>query len=201
MNEKEDRVRESEQPEDPKASHAKQWAFLRRTPSFLNWFESPKTLKIIRPYIKDGQVVVDMGCGWGFYTFLLADLVGPEGKVYSVELSEKCIQSIQKKANQRGYHHIEVHASSAADVGFINDRSVDFIFANGLLCSMENDRPLAVKEMERILKPGGHAYISLGAQPPFGLVDEAEWEEILSRFKVVQGGIYKELWALVSLKP
>ena len=42
--------------------------------------------------------------------------------------------------------------------------------------------------------------MGLGAAPPFGFVDQAEWEEILQRFKVEQGGSFKEKWAVVSLK-
>jgi len=188
------------EPKDQKGLHAKRWAFIRRTPSFMNWFESPGVFKIIRPYIKKGQVAADIGCGWGYYTFALATLVGNEGKVYSVELSEDCIQSIRKKAEKKGCRNIKAHSSTAADLNFIPDRSVDFVLANGLLCSMENDRALAVKEMKRILKPEGHIFISLGAAPPFGLVNKSEWKEILSGFKVEQGGAYKDLWALVSLQ-
>jgi ubiquinone/menaquinone biosynthesis C-methylase UbiE len=182
-----------------KSLHEKRWAFLRRTPSFFNWFEGPAIFKRIRPYVQKGQIAADIGSGWGYYTFGLADRVGPAGKVYSVELSEKCIQSIQKKALKGGYSNIEAHASSAADLGFMKDGSVDFIFANGLLCSMEGDRSSAVKEIKRILRPGGFAYISLGAKPPMGLVDEEEWKKILSGFKVVQGGAFQEMWAVVSL--
>ena len=183
---------------------AKRWAFLRRPPAFLDpimtKIESPKILRLISPYINIGQVVADLGCGWGYYTFALADLVGPKGKVYSVDLSNNCIQSIRNKADKDGYENIETFASTAAALSFIKGRSVDFVFANGLLCSMENNRESAVNEMKRILKLGGQAYISLGATPPFGLVNEAEWEQILKEFTIKEGGNYNELWAVVSLK-
>ncbi len=65
---------------------------------------------------------------------------------------------------------------------------------------MENDRGSAVREIRRILKPGGYAYISLGGKPPLGLVDEVEWKDILKGFYVKGGGSFRELWALVSLK-
>lgn len=193
-------TKESQQTEDNKGLHAKRWAFLRRTPSFFNWFEAPAVLKRIKPYIKEGQIVADIGCGWGYYTFLLTDLVGSQGRVYSIDLGEKCIQSIQKKAERKGLENIHGIAATAANLSSINDDSVDFVFANGLLCSMEYDRGMAVEEMKRILKPGGTAYVSLGAKPPYGLVDEAEWDAILSNFKVEQGGLYQELWAIVSLE-
>ena len=65
---------------------------------------------------------------------------------------------------------------------------------------MAHDRQLSVKEIKRILKAKGQAYLSLGAGPPFGFVDQAEWEQILKEFRVEQGGSFKEKWAVVSLK-
>ena len=65
---------------------------------------------------------------------------------------------------------------------------------------MANDRQLSVSEIKRILKPTGQAYLSLGAGPPFGYVDQAEWENILEGFKIEQGGSYKEKWAVASVK-
>ncbi len=65
---------------------------------------------------------------------------------------------------------------------------------------MAQDRQLSVKEIKRILKPKGQAYLSLGAGPPFGFVDQAEWENILEGFKIEKGGSYKEKWAVVSVK-
>jgi SAM-dependent methyltransferase len=64
---------------------------------------------------------------------------------------------------------------------------------------MAADRQLSVSEIKRILKPGGKAYLSLGARPPFGFVGEAEWGKILEEFRVEQGGSYHEKWAVVSL--
>ncbi len=65
---------------------------------------------------------------------------------------------------------------------------------------MAHDRQLSVHEIKRILKTTGQAFLSLGAGPPFGFVDQAEWETILKEFRVEKGGSYKEKWAVVSLK-
>ena len=183
-------------------SRTSHWLLSRRGPFFLDSIIQlgDQSIKRIESYIKKGQAVADLGCGWGHYSFALADLVGTGGKVYSVDLTPKVISKIRNKAVQGGYHNIEAYASSAADLSIINDKSVDFIFANGLLCSMAVDRQFAVDEMKRILKPTGHAYISLGATPPLGYVDETEWDLILRGFNVDQGGFFKEKWAVVSLK-
>lgn len=154
----------------------------------------------IESYVKKGQVVADLGCHSGFYTLPLAECVGPEGKVYAVDIDKKSIRTLEKNAGKGSYHNIEIHATSASDLSFIEDKSVDFILANGLLWSMPNDRQLSVKEMKRILKPNGQVYLSLGFPPPLGFVDKVEWEETLNGFKVERRGGSIEKWAVVSLK-
>ena len=200
MSKENNKIEKEKQPKDKIRSQG--WLFLRRDPAILDpirRFYEP-TQRIIGPYIKNGHVVADLGCGSGYYTFTMAKTVGPEGKVYAVDLGNRCIKALKKKIDKRGYKNIEAHASSAADVSFIKDSSIDFVLANGLLCSMYDQRQQAVSEIKRILKPGGKAYLSLGAAPPFGFVDQPEWEEILAVFKVEQGGSFKEKWVVVSLK-
>ncbi len=89
--------------------------------------------RLIEPYVKKGQVVADLGCGRGYNSIALAESVGPDGKVYAVDFDKKNIQALQKRADKAGYHNIETHASSASDLSFIKDRTIDFILANGLL--------------------------------------------------------------------
>ncbi|UCB43973.1 MAG: class I SAM-dependent methyltransferase [Dehalococcoidales bacterium] len=89
--------------------------------------------KLIKPYIRNGQVVADLGCATGYYALALADSVGPEGKVYAVDKNKKSIRVLEKKVEKGGYRNIEAYVSSAADLNFIKDRSVDFVFANTLL--------------------------------------------------------------------
>lgn len=164
-------------------------------------FRLPK--RVIRPFekfAKESSVVADVGCASGYFTLRLAELVGPEGKVYAVDLNKKCIRALEKKVEKSGYRNIESHASSAADLNFIEDSSVDFVLASGLLCSMPHDRELFLSEMKRILKPTGHAYLSLGAGPPFGFVDKTEWESILGGFRLEQEGRWQKGWAVVSTK-
>jgi ubiquinone/menaquinone biosynthesis C-methylase UbiE len=114
-------------------------------------FEPPQ--RHIEPYVTKGQVVADLGCGPGYYTLALAECVGPEGRVYAVDLNENYIRALEKKADKRGYRNIEAHASTASDLSFIRDESLDFVLANGLLCNMADHRELAVNEIKRILKP------------------------------------------------
>jgi ubiquinone/menaquinone biosynthesis C-methylase UbiE len=203
MNDQRKRLVEGARQAQPQAkSRASRRPWSRRSPAFFDplrrLFEHPE--RLVQPYVKEGHVVADLGCGSGYYALTLADLVGPTGKVYAVDLDEKAIRALSKRAEKAGYRNIEARAVSAVDVSFIEDKSVDFVLANGLLCSMSTNRQSAVNEMKRILKPTGKAYISLGFGPPLGFVNEAEWQKTLEGFRVEQGGTYKEKWAVVYLR-
>lgn len=85
---------------------------------------------------------------------------------------------------KRSLHNIEMHASSAASLGFIPDRSVDFVLADGLLCCVApRDLESVVSEMKRILKPDGKAYLKAGRGYP-SYMDDTTWEKVLSGFTV-----------------
>ncbi|UCG93304.1 MAG: class I SAM-dependent methyltransferase [candidate division WOR-3 bacterium] len=154
-------------------------------------------------YVKQEQIVADLGCGPGFYTFALAKSVGPQGRIYAVDSDEKAIRTVKRKAAKRQCDNVEAHASSAADLSFIEDDSVDFVLADGLLCSVApQDHESAVREIKRILKPDGKAFLSV-AKGRMSYVDKAEWEGILEGFKVElrnYESFFEDRWALVSKK-
>jgi len=147
-------------------------------------------------------VVADLGCGPGYYTLALAECIGPKGKVYAVDSDKKAIRAVDKKAEKGGYHNIQAHASSAHDLSFIKDGSVDFILAEGLLCFMApKHHESAVNEIRRILNSRGLAFISVD-KGPGSYVSKAEWENILKGFRVKRRGdpLIGDRWTEVSTK-
>jgi ubiquinone/menaquinone biosynthesis C-methylase UbiE len=167
---------------------------------FRKLFSSPDEFNV---YVSKGQTVADLGCGPGYYTLALAERVGPKGKVYAVDSDDKAIQALKKKAYKLGCQNIEFYATSAHDLNFIKDESVDFVLSNGLLCSMApQQHDLAINEMQRVLKKDGKAYLS-ASKGFYSYVNKEEWERILKRFKVEQRGgdesaILSDRWAIVS---
>jgi ubiquinone/menaquinone biosynthesis C-methylase UbiE len=159
-----------------------------------------RSRKQVEPFVSKGWIVADLGANNGYYTFGLAKGVGPEGMVIAVELNDKLVRRIRKKIKGGGYHNINLHAASAEDLNFIDDNSIDFVLANGLLCEMVGTREKAVKEIKRILKPDHIAFLSLGSPPPLGKVNGKEWESILKGFKVHRRGGRLQKWAIVSVK-
>jgi ubiquinone/menaquinone biosynthesis C-methylase UbiE len=167
---------------------------------FRRLFSSPNEFN---SYVSEGQTVADLGCGPGYYTLALAKRVGPKGKVYAIDSDEKAIRALEKKADEHGYCNVETRVSSASDLSFIEDGSVDFILANGLLCSMApQQHESAVNEMKRVLEPGGKAYLSV-AKGYYSYMGKVEWERILEGFRVDgrgDGSLLGDRWALVSKK-
>ena len=52
---------------------------------------------ILKPFIKEGMKVLDIGCGPGFFSIELAQMVGSSGKVFAVDLQEGMLQKIRNK--------------------------------------------------------------------------------------------------------
>jgi len=65
-------------------------------------YQNPR--RILAPYVHEGMKVVDYGCGMGFFSLPLAQLVGPEGKVFCVDLQKKMINKLLQRARRA---HVE----------------------------------------------------------------------------------------------
>ena len=71
-------------------------------------------LRILAP--APGSVVADVGAGTGYYARRIADLVGPTGKVYAVDVQPEMVAMLQSVAKQRGYGNITPVLGSVNDV-------------------------------------------------------------------------------------
>ena len=50
--------------------------------------------KILKPYIKEGMKVLDIGCGPGFFSVAIAEMVGKNGKVIAADMQEGMLQKL-----------------------------------------------------------------------------------------------------------
>jgi ubiquinone/menaquinone biosynthesis C-methylase UbiE len=84
--------------------------------------------KILGPYVKPGMTAMDIGCGMGFCSIAMARMVGNEGKVISVDLQQKMLDVLLKRARKAGVaERIETHRCEADSLGV--DTAVDFVLA------------------------------------------------------------------------
>lgn len=73
-----------------------------------------------------GEIVVQVGAGTGYYTAILASLVGPAGRIQAYEIEPALAETA--RANLRPYAQVTVHAASAVGVG-LPDADVVYVSA------------------------------------------------------------------------
>ena len=77
--------------------------------------------------LQPGNQVADLGAGGGYFTFRLADAVGPTGKVYAVDIDKGNLEYIANQAAKRGYRNVETVLAKPDDP-LLPEGTVDLIF-------------------------------------------------------------------------
>ena len=103
--------------------------------------------------LKEGQKILDYGCGIGSYTFPAANLVGEKGKVYVLDKQPLAIKKIEEKAQREGFCNIDTILFNW-DTG-LPAESVDVIFLYGVLHEIKHKESL-LRELYRVLRPNGY---------------------------------------------
>jgi ubiquinone/menaquinone biosynthesis C-methylase UbiE len=102
--------------------------------------------------IRPGFRVLDYGCGTGSFTFEAAQRVGPEGKVYALDIHPLALEKVLRKAQKKGLANIEtVLTSCITQVAFDSVDAVLFYYVLHWL----NDPDCVLKELYRVLKNNG----------------------------------------------
>ena len=119
------------------------------------WLQPPDKI-IERSGIKQGMTVLDLGCGSGAFTTFATKTVGERGKVYAVDIQPAMLKQLERKLSKLEYQditNIELKQSSAYELPF-EDETVDLVYMVTVLQEIP-DRGRALREIRRVLKPGG----------------------------------------------
>ena len=108
--------------------------------------------------IHEGERVLDIGCGAGVDTFIASLMVGPSGRVVGVDLIPEMLTRAQKNFLRTGLGDVTFRKASAEELPF-PDESFDVIISNGVF-NLIPDKPKALKEALRVLKPSGRFMIA-----------------------------------------
>ncbi len=139
------------------------------------WLQNPK--KILKPYIKEGMTVLDLGCGPGFFSVDMAQMVGESGKVIAADLQEGMLQRLKDKIKGTELENrITLHKCEENKIGVTEN--VDFVLAFYIVHEVVNKEGLFT-EIETILKPNGQVLI---VEPPFH-VSKTAFEETIGKAK------------------
>jgi ubiquinone/menaquinone biosynthesis C-methylase UbiE len=124
---------------------------------FLNFLDNQEEISKLRTEaakrmrVLAGQKVLDLGCGIGGATFLIADLTGPTGLAAGVDASSALIDAAKLRA--KGRPEIEFRVGDACAIPY-PDGYFDAARSERVFLYLP-DRVSAIREMRRVVKPGG----------------------------------------------
>jgi ubiquinone/menaquinone biosynthesis C-methylase UbiE len=104
--------------------------------------------------IGEGQSVLDFGCGSGKYSIPAAKLVGKNGRIYSLDVSQGALKKLSRRAKKEGVDNITTLLSSGNVEIPIYNETLNHVLLIDVLQEISNKNTL-LKEIYRILRPDG----------------------------------------------
>ena len=108
--------------------------------------------------IKEGQIILDFGCGAGYYTIPVAKIAGDNGKVYALDKDGNSLDELKNKAKEEKVKNIEIIKTSGEIKIPFEDNSIDVILLYDVIHSYyfsDDERKKVVDEAKRVLKVRG----------------------------------------------
>jgi ubiquinone/menaquinone biosynthesis C-methylase UbiE len=130
--------------------------------------------RILRPHVATGDTVVDLGCGPGFFTLPLAELVGPEGRVVAVDVQEGMLEIVRTRAEAAGLSS-RIQSLLVTPDGPVPAGPADLALAFWVLHEAPDQRKF-LQGAHDLLKPGGRLLLV----EPIGHVSKARFAAALA---------------------
>lgn len=126
--------------------------------------------------LRPGERVLDVCSGSGGSALPAAEMVGPDGHVIATDLAERLIDLARAKAEVRSLENIEFHVGDMLALGYPDDSFDAVVCVFGIF--FVPDMTEAVKELWRMVKPGGRLAITTWGPNLFEPANGAFWDVI-----------------------
>ena len=103
--------------------------------------------------LREGETVLDLGCGGGIDVLLSARRVGPTGHVYGLDMTDEMLDLARENARRAEVTNVEFVKGCIEEVP-LPDARLDVIISNCVI-NLSTDKPRVIREMFRVLRPGG----------------------------------------------
>ncbi len=137
-------------------------------------------------HLQPNEAVLDVACGSGLLSFRAAEIVGAQGSVAATDISEQMVNLVSSTASKTGVENIAPSRMEAEALSF-PESTFDAVLC-GLGLMFVPDPDLALREMTRVLKPGGRAVAAV-----WGERRKCGWAEI---FPIVDSVVQSEVCPL-----
>jgi ubiquinone/menaquinone biosynthesis C-methylase UbiE len=114
--------------------------------------------EILGPYVKPGMTAMDVGCGTGLFSIGMAKMVGKQGRVIAVDLQQRMLDGMKRRADRAGMaNRIEAHRCEADDLGI--DAQADFVLAFAMVHEVPDTKKF-LGQVYACLKPNGKFFVA-----------------------------------------
>ena len=107
--------------------------------------------------LRNGERVVDLGCGAGIDSFIAARMVGPEGAVCGVDMTEEMLEKAAQARAECGLSQLRFEKGFLEDVP-VEDGWADVVISNGAI-NLSPNKYKVFREIHRVLRSGGRMQI------------------------------------------
>ncbi len=119
-------------------------------------FQDPE--KILRPFVRPGFTVIDVGAGMGYFTLPLLHLVGSGGRVVALDIQQRMLQALERRAARAGLlSNLTLHLGKPGDPGMPD--AADFVLIFWMIHEV-GDQQAFLSHLTACLKPGGRLLIA-----------------------------------------
>ena len=119
------------------------------------WQQPQKVIESLA--LRPGDHVADLGSGSGYFTFRLAEAVGPQGKVYAVDVDREMNDLLAKATKEKGIDNVEL-ILALRDDPLLPPTGVDLVFTVNTYHHFEN-RVAYFERLRKYLRPGGRVAV------------------------------------------
>jgi ubiquinone/menaquinone biosynthesis C-methylase UbiE len=122
------------------------------------WREQPR--EILAGLVRDGMIVVEPGCGMGFFTLELARMVGPGGRVVALDVQPRMLAGLRRRAAKAGLADVIDARLVGPDRLGIDDLAgtADAAVALHVVHEVQDQRAF-LGELAAALRPGGRLLV------------------------------------------
>jgi ubiquinone/menaquinone biosynthesis C-methylase UbiE len=131
---------------------------------------------IDRLALHPGDRVLDVCCGSGASAIPAAVCVGSTGKVLGIDIAESLLELARHKSRQQGLENIEFRDGDFENLGFPNESFDAIVCVFGIF--FVPDMLAAVRELWRMVRPGGKLAITSWGEQVFEPANQNFWEAI-----------------------
>lgn len=110
----------------------------------------PPIKKVEKAGIKEGDSILDYGCGPGSYTLAAAEKVGSSGMVFAADIHPLAIKKVESKVNKKNLKNVKTIQTDCKTN--LEDNTIDVIICFDVLHGIE-DKECIIEEFFRVLKP------------------------------------------------